>query len=167
MADSTLESLVRRHAEQLQLESQDGVDWAERTRWWQTKVNELLEDIQRWLNPLIAIGLVKFEKARLFLTEQYLGTYEVDVAIVSIQTERLEIKPVATIILGGYGRVDISGPRGKVLLILADADVQAGSSTSRESAVWYLTALRNRRSMERLDQAKFEKVFADLFGIER
>ena len=167
MADSTLETLVRRHTEQLRSESQKTVDWAERTRWWQIRVTDLIGNIETWLAPLIATGLVKFERSQLSLSEQYLGPYTVESAVVSIQTERLKITPVATIILGGYGRVDISGPQGRVLLVLADADVEPGSSTSRDGAVWYITALRNRRSMERLDQAKFEKVFADLFGIER
>lgn len=110
-------------AQQLQEKpSEPPVDWERRKNRWIDFVNELYSQVQ---DMLLKSGLKEsdFRRVPKTITEEKLGTYSVDALEASVGTRVVRFDPVGTLIIGGYGRVDVVGPTGeKVKFIADDAD---------------------------------------------
>lgn len=141
-----------------------------RGEWWPRRVHELLEEIAGWIKPLLDGGTLVFEKRKIPLYEEALGSYEIESAKVRLGTKTLSIVPVGTFVIGAFGRVDVTGPNGKVTWLLLGERM--------ESAVWHVvhpvsvpSALRSpsarstRGTFVPLTKDLFEQLFVDLFGI--
>lgn len=74
---------------------------------WLNSVDSLYTSILSWLESLIEKGLVKYEKVNIRKSEKLIGTYNIDNLKLFIGTHKIELLPVGTYILGGYGRIDI------------------------------------------------------------
>jgi len=169
---STFEDLVRQRAAELKQQADSNrVDWNERKVWWVSKVEQLLDTVQRdWLRKLIDSGTLQFTKRNIRCSEEVLGEYEIACAKISLGGQELELQPKATVIVGGFGRIDAKGPNGSVMLLLCAPDTKAVAPDKlRDSAEWYVTGRGLIGSvispLQPLNKASFEQLFADLFGI--
>jgi hypothetical protein len=166
MQDSNFLAAVRKYSAAQQEKATESVDWNERRVWWTTQVTLLLDRIQGWLRPLIDDKTIEFERAKISVTEEMLGQYEVDSGIVHLGSNKLQLLPVASVILGGFGRIDMIGPNGRIMLILIPRNPNLPQEQQRANAVWFLAHPAHRSELSELTQETFEQVFADLFGIE-
>ena len=116
------EELVRHYADKNKSAAESPVDWEERKTWWQQRVSQLFDQIYGWLKPLIDSDTITFSKQHVPLTEEALGTYEVESCTIGLQKQKLTFKPLGSVIIGGFGRIDVDGPNGNVMLILSTPD---------------------------------------------
>ncbi len=67
--------------------------------------------MEKYLRPYTESGAIRIERSRAQLTEEYLGTYEVDKLTFTIGQDKVVAKPIGTLLIGSRGRVDLSGVR--------------------------------------------------------
>lgn len=79
---------------------------------WKQFLGELYGQIESYLKPFIDSGQVKMRLLPRNLTEEDLGSYEVDAALIYIGDKKYILSPVGTMLIGSKGRVDLIGPRG-------------------------------------------------------
>ncbi|WP_144634445.1 hypothetical protein [Bordetella genomosp. 13] len=163
---SAFKRLVVSHAQKQEVESAAPVDWNARRQWWIHKVDGLLQEIRAWLGSLVDDGTIGFAVRTVTVDEQYLGTYQIQAATLDYAGQSMEILPVGSLVLGGVGRVDVTGPAGKVMLILLTPDDDAPSGPPQlDSAEWFTTLPHDRLSQTRLTEALFQQMFLELFGV--
>jgi hypothetical protein len=166
------EKLVKDFAERQQHESaQTAARWQERKVWWINRVEQLFGQIEAWLQPLIHSRAVKLTRAMYPAHEEQLGTYDIQTLVLELAGKKLTFLPKGTFLLGASGRVDVSGPSGDVSLVLIDARA-ASPEEARAQAGWYVRhpsspPPRSLSDLRPLNEAIFQELFADLFGIPR
>ena len=164
MASPKFEQMVRKHAIE-RANSSKSIDWdGTRTR-WVSRVSDLLNKIEAWLKPLIDSQTIEFTRKIVTLKEQALGEYEVESCVIQLGDEKLTLNPIGAIILSAYGRIDMDGPNGSVMLLLADPEMDLPMDQREKAPIWYVSHPKYRSQVERLTPDVFERVFADLFAI--
>jgi len=116
---SELKDFLKKKAEQAQLRK--SVDWEARRQWWIARIDNLFIEIEQWLEPLRDDVVVVREY--LEVEEEYLGKYNVEKMIISVGEEKVELLPFGTIVIGSYGRVDLVGDNGMIMLVLLDREI--------------------------------------------
>lgn len=163
---TNFEDAVRKYAEeQKKSAAENPVDLDERKTWWQQQVSQLFDEIHDWLKQLIKSETVGFSKENVSLTEETLGRYEIESCVISLQQQKLTFKPVGSVIVGGFGRVDVDGPNGSVMLILCAPDNNGPPEQRRNNAQWFISHPKQRTNLRQFTKEAFEQLFADLFGI--
>jgi hypothetical protein len=142
----------------------------ERGEWWPRQVHELLAQIQDWIRPLVDNGTLQYEVRKVTLNEEALGSYQVESAKIRFGSKTLSFEPMGTFLFGAFGRLDVTGPFGKVTLLLLGSDLNtatwhmahpvAAPSTSRPPST-----SQPRSTFASLTKDLFEKLFVDLLGI--
>lgn len=80
--------------------------------------------------------------------------------------EKLEMTPVGTMILGSFGRIDLKGPNGQLMLILeATPGTEETDYVPRDGRWFIVIREQTRRLKSELTKANFEQLFMSLFGI--
>jgi hypothetical protein len=105
-----------------QKKTSQSVDWSKRREKWLKELNELFKFIRE------ALLNAKFPQDHITTTthtlrEETLGQYEAPGLVVRLPAGgSVTFTPVGSVIIGGYGRVDVTGPaRERVKLIADDA----------------------------------------------
>jgi len=98
------------------------VDWGAEKEQWLKYLNELYQMVEAFLKEFIENGSIVFEYKRLVLSEENIGEYEVRVMVLTFGTNQIKLTPIGTLLIGTKGRVDMTGPKGTVRMILADKD---------------------------------------------
>ncbi|WP_201215204.1 hypothetical protein [Halochromatium roseum] len=102
------------------------------------------------------------------LTEETLGAYEAPGLEVTIGRDLVAFVPVASLIIGGYGRVDVIGPRDQVKLIADRAqsadEGEPGLPAEECDWVWLAYPDRSRRGGFPLDEAGLANVLEVVLG---
>jgi hypothetical protein len=103
----TFETLIERFEREEKQKSVQANTNALEKRKWISEVDNLFKEIsQDWLIDFK--DLVKTETGTLQITEQYIGTYEISCLKIKTNNEKqIEFNPIATYIIGGYGRIDL------------------------------------------------------------
>ncbi|MDB6106256.1 MAG: hypothetical protein JWO52_6255 [Gammaproteobacteria bacterium] len=176
MADPEFEKLVQRFAERQQrIDAEDAVDWEEMKNCWVQTVHGLFNQIDGWLHSLIQSGSVKSIRKTTKLIEESLGAYDIESLEIQLAARKLTFEPVGTMLIGAFGRIEVSGPTGKAVLLLLNPDNKVPPKERRAHAAWFIThpALssrslpRNRPELRPMTQNSFQQLFTDLFGINR
>ena len=163
MSPSTFEELVRQRAKQQKC---DGVDWEDRKRWWQIQMRLLLNEVEQWLDPLIKDQTIEFTRSSVPRSEDLLGLYQIESGLIKLGNEKLELQPVGSVIVGGFGRVDAKGPNGTAMLLLRAPDPSIAKDKLRDSAQWFIAPPQKPTQLQPLTKDNFEQTFADLFGLD-
>jgi hypothetical protein len=172
MTSTEFEKLVRDFADRQEQEAaQTSARWQERKTWWIERVQSLFDQIDTWLRPLVDAGAVTPTRSKYPAHEEKLGTYDIDTLVLEVAGKKLTFLPKGTLLLGSSGRIDVSGPNGDVLLVLINADAPSPEE-SRAQATWYIRnpsrpPPKSRSELRPLNEATFQELFADLFGIPR
>jgi len=176
VADPEFEKLVQHFAEQQQKAGTDDVvDWEEMKNWWIKAVHDLFNQIDGWLHSLILSGSVKSARATMELTEEDLGRYKIESLELQLASRKLIFKPEGTMLIGAFGRVEVTGPNGKAVLLLLNTDSKVPPTERRAHVAWFITRPapsfrpppRSRPELRPLTQDSFQQLFTDLFGISR
>jgi hypothetical protein len=140
---------------------------------WPRRVQELLTQIGQWIGPLVESGSLRYDRKKVLLHEEALAAYEAEAASIRLGGKTLRIDPVGTYLIGAFGRIDVTGPIGKVVWLLLGSDI--------ESAAWHIahpvaaagprplrapSTRAMRATFEPLTKESFEQLFVDLLGIQ-
>lgn len=142
------------------------VDWSKRRAKWLAELNALYKSIQ---NSLVVAGFPEKQITHQthFLSEETLGRYEAPVLVVNLPVgEKVVFLPVASVIVGGYGRIDVTGPGLSSAKLIAN-DAQEDRLESDETPsyerdwAWHVYPSRGMRQSFLLD----DQGLAQLLGI--
>jgi hypothetical protein len=176
VADPEFEKLVQQFAERQQkVNAEDTVDWEEMKHWWVQTVHGLFNQIDGWLHSLIQSGSVKSTRKTTKLIEEDLGAYDIESLEIQLASRKLTFEPVGTMLIGAFGRIEVSGPNGKAVLLLLNPDDKIPPKDRRAHVSWFIThpapnfrpSTRTRPELRPLTQDSFQQLFTDLFGINR
>ena len=176
----TLETFVRQQNAKNPTLTASEIDWDGRRDAWVKQVEALIHQIKSWLGPLLEEKQLALVEGKTFLQEEYIGRYEVPWLEVLIGKQRARIIPKATLVVGSFGRVDMEGPMGRVLLVLSDTgalpkvevrisvgdplSVQSDESEEDEKPIstklikkskWYIVYPGDRQKMTRFSKTVF------------
>lgn len=115
-------------------ESRPKINWGERKQGWLSSIDDLYSDINSWFKPFGAD--VKIESQQVELVEEYIGSYGVAEMKIKIGAELVTIRPRGTIIIGGYGRVDMTGLDGEAMFLLLPK--KEGKGNSIKNCSWFV-----------------------------
>ncbi len=118
MAEQDFSEFVRRKTARNQAESGEVIDWAKRRADWLQALEALYVRMEGHLKPYTQAGEIRIERAPIQLREDYLGTYDADKLTFRIGREKVVAKPIGTLLIGASGRVDLSGPRKTLKIVL-------------------------------------------------
>ena len=119
MAANTFDDFVKQRAARAK-QSSDTVNWEETLTAWLHELDALYSSMEEYLKSYVNSGAIKVERRPIQLTEEYLGTYDTEVLALSIGNDEILAKPIGTLLIGSRGRVDLSGPRKTLRIVLLD-----------------------------------------------
>ena len=163
---SPFDDLIRKRANEMRADAaRNSVDWDERRMWWPGRVGQLYDEVRAWFKPLTDDAVVSITTEVMSVREETLGVYEISKLIISLGGQSLELVPVASVIVGGFGRIDLNGPAGRAMLVLAPRDVNSSMPERRNSSQWYLAPMESRTKLTMLSEEVFKQVFSDLMSL--
>ncbi len=110
--------------------------WEAKQRQWLSAVQELYDDIQKWLQSSIKQGVVTVKTTPITITEPYLGSYDVEKLEIQVGEETVSIDPQGVELANILGEVVMRGPVGQAKLWL----MPAGPALEKNNR-WYLVSL--------------------------
>ena len=119
MSKKDFEDLLIKHESKSE---EKEIDWQKQKEEWLDYIRSFYSSVESWLNPFKKAGKLTFKYKKSQLTEDYIGTYDVDIMIVDFAGQKLRLEPIGTLLIGTKGRIDMEGTRGRVQFILADKD---------------------------------------------
>ena len=70
------------------------------------------------LRPYTEAREIQIERTPIQLREDHLGSYDADKLTFKIGCEKIVARPIGTLLIGARGRVDLSGPRKTLKIVL-------------------------------------------------
>lgn len=171
---------------------QEQVNWERRKTIWLKKIDAIFQDVETWLAPYKnpedgSEPLLDYVIDTQEIYEERLGCYSVCTMKIHIGSEEVILAPKGLVIIGGLGRVDMSGPLGTVMAILNDTDQaprfrvtlstsfpgdvfppfspeRAGPSIEEkmENSAWYFVRPEDRKTMLRVTEASFIEMLQNM-----
>jgi hypothetical protein len=162
------DDLIRKHVGAEKAEEQNSEEIKKyRVKWWQLRVEELLNQIDEWLKPLTSDGTVNFRRSPVQKREQWFGDYLTNAGLITLGNRNAKLDPVGTGIMGSFGRVNFEGPEASVYLILQANRSLPGEAFQLSDPVWYISKKeQQRRIRTQLTKSTFEELIKGIFGIE-
>ena len=118
MAEQEFSEFVRRKTARNLSESGEAIDWAKRRADWLQELEGLYTSMEDHLKPYTQAGGIQIERTPIRLREEYLGVYSADKLTFKIGREKIVAKPIGASVIGARGRVDLSGPRRTLKILL-------------------------------------------------
>lgn len=146
MSPESLKELLQRLAKK---RGESEPDWTERKNAWLKSLDELYSRLEGWLTESKEAGVVTTDRDWVSITEEYLGTYNAPTFRISLGARSVLFRPVGTLIVGAYGRVDVSAGSRRCLLIRSSANSwsvathEKGAITGDLSDVTFAAILRD------------------------
>lgn len=110
----SFEEFLNRKKEQ---SKEQNINWEERKSIWIKSVDSLFSKIKGWLEPFEKQGLVVFKEREIKCYEDYLGEYIIKKLDIFLGSDIISLVPKGTIILGSFGRIDMMGNDGDIMII--------------------------------------------------
>ncbi len=94
------------------------VDWDARREKWLESISNLYSSIGDFLKGPIENGFLKIDTSnKVQISEEHIGTYTAPMLKIYIGTDIISLEPKGTLIIGSYGRIDMKGPKGEIMII--------------------------------------------------
>jgi len=119
MSKKDFENLLKKHESKSE---EKEINWEEQKNEWLTFISQFYSLVESWLAPYKSEEKLSYEYKKTQITEDYIGTYDVDVMIVDFAGQKLTLEPIGTLLIGTKGRIDMEGARGRVQFILVDKE---------------------------------------------
>jgi hypothetical protein len=113
--------------EQTKSKEEIKIDWIKQRNDWIAYLNGFNEKIKLFLQPYLESGKLQLQEKKIDLTEEYIGSYRVDTLDIMLGNIKITLTPVGTNLIGAKGRVDMTGPKGKVKFVLVPKQAKAPS----------------------------------------
>jgi len=117
MSRKEFEELLRKHESK---PAEKGIDWQKQKTDWLAFIKTFYAQVEAWFAPFQQEGKLSYQYKKIEITEDYVGTYDVDVMVVDFAGQRLTLEPSGTLLIGTKGKIVMEGARGSVQFILAD-----------------------------------------------
>lgn len=161
-------------------ESAEAFNGKETLDTWLRELDALYGDMERYLKTYTDSGQITVERRPVQLTEELLGTYDAEALAVSIGNDEVIARPVGTMLIGSHGRVDLSGLRKTLRIVLLEKNGPAikisvsgtngPSETSTRSLLhgeidhrgWYVVTQPPVATATALDEDSFRDAIMDV-----
>lgn len=104
------------------VKKQSEIDWSAQKDEWIDFIREFYSSIEEWVKPYVDQQKLTYNYREITLSEENIGTYNVDIMNINFAGQQVKIEPIGTLLIGTKGRIDMEGARGRVQFILADKD---------------------------------------------
>ena len=149
---------------------------------WLRELDTLYSAMEGYLQSYTESGQIKIERRPVQLTEEYLGTYDAEALAMSIGNDEVIAQPVGTMLIGSSGRVDLTGPRKTLRIVLLEkggpamkitiSDSGGPTETSSQPLVrgevdhrgWYFATLPPAATVTAFDEDSFRDAIMDVSG---
>ncbi|TBX74443.1 hypothetical protein E0I74_26775 [Rhizobium laguerreae] len=91
---------------------------------WMASLAQLYADIESFLADHVNRGAIRISYEETELQERYIGNYSARTMLIAIGREEVRLTPVGTLVIGGRGRVDVTGSAGDIRLVLIHKDAR-------------------------------------------
>ena len=99
-------------------EEKSNIDWAAKRSEWLSDLRTLTAQVKDWLAPAVQKGLLRVQDDEVQIEEQYLGSYAAPSLVISGPgASRVKLVPIARLIVGAQGRVDLISGSEKFVLV--------------------------------------------------
>lgn len=88
------------------------IESAEIRKQWLEDLDELYRKVADFLQEYVAVESIRYSFTEITLTEEYLGSYQVRRMDIDIGRQHVSLEPIATLLIGSRGRVDVVGSAG-------------------------------------------------------
>lgn len=163
---TNLQKLVSQHMSKV-TDTAQTVNWELRKNKWLEVLNSLNLQIR---TMLIKAGVPEknITDTMHIISEESLGKYKAKGLKVEIGKQVITFTPVASVIIGGYGRVDVNGPQGEVKLIADDADSARNQEDKTPSYerdwIWIAYPAKSRKDSYKFDEEGLVRVIEQTLG---
>ncbi|MCW3540504.1 hypothetical protein [Burkholderia cenocepacia] len=153
----SLSHLIQKHKKDVE---QQSVDWSARLERWKSELNGLYALVN---HALLDAGLdsddVSYEPKT--IREDFIGSYSVERMTVHLGAATVMFDPIATLIIGGFGRVDVTSLTNRVRLIAIDASEKDNENipVSSRKWQWVITDPNRPLHFEDFSKEKIEYLF--------
>jgi len=93
------------------------VDWAKRKEKYLKSIDSLYSEVNNWLASFVSKGLIQIITIEFEIQEENIGTYKVKRLEIKIGKDKITLNPKGTLILGSFGRIDMRGPKGDLIMV--------------------------------------------------
>lgn len=91
------------------------IDWEKKKQDWLDQLSLLYKGIEQWLNDVEGI---KIQRQQIWISEEYIGRYQVDRLLVYVGDNLITFTPRGTIIIAARGRIDVHSSNNKRSMIV-------------------------------------------------
>ena len=122
-------------------EKKINIDWDKRRLIWLESIYKLYANIKEWLAPFEQQDFlyIKDEK-EIDIIEEYIGHYKVKRLDIYLGNDIISLIPKGTLIIGSYGRIDMRGPKGEILIIQPKWDDWKFAKRTPKLETWDINA---------------------------
>ena len=100
-----------------QSQNKHPIDWEKRKGNWLQSLDILYSSIKNWMSPFLKKSLLDIKEKEIELFEDYLGNYKVKQLDIYLGDDIISLTPRGTLIIGSYGRIDMRGTKGEIMII--------------------------------------------------
>lgn len=93
------------------------IDWETQKKDWLESLEKLYEQVRLYLKDYCDSGRMELESRSVQLSEEDIGVYDAPQMVIKIGGNHATLTPVGTMLLGAWGRVDMSGVAGEERLL--------------------------------------------------
>ncbi|MCY4173090.1 MAG: hypothetical protein OXF25_03300 [Cyanobacteria bacterium MAG CAR3_bin_5] len=180
MPVDTFDKFVKQRTEQAR-QFAEALNPKERLASWQHELDSLYQKMEGYLKDYVNSGL-RTERRRVQLTEDDLGSYEAEALAILIGRDEVIAEPVGTMLIGSMGRVDLSGPRRVLRIVLLEKSgpvekvTISGTGSHKETVArsplrgeidhrgWYLVTPPPAATATPLNEDSFRDAIMDVSG---
>lgn len=127
MPVDTFDEFVKQRTEQAR-QFAETLNPKERLATWKRELDSLYQKMEEYLKGYTDSGL-RTERRPVQLTENGLGSYDAQALAILIGDDEVIAEPVAALLIGCSGRVDLSGPYGILRIVLLEKSGPEGKVT--------------------------------------
>ena len=121
MSTKTFDRFVQRRLKEAQAEdSSKKVDWGRTRDDWILSLRDLYASMEKYLKKYTETGQIHVARDKIQISEEYLGSYEVETITFQIGNDKVVAKPIGARMIGAAGRVDLIGARGTLRLVFLE-----------------------------------------------
>lgn len=116
MKVDTFEDFLKKKKEE---KKEPEIDWEQREQQWISSVTSFYNNVKKWLEPFEKEGLLVInEDTWTNIDEDHSGKYDIKkINIIIGKNDIITLIPRGKLVVGGYGRIDMKGPKGAISLI--------------------------------------------------
>lgn len=121
MSKQTFDEFVKKQVDQAKAkQATTEVDWNKTREDWLRELSDLYSRMAKYLKKYTDKGQIQIRRDRVQLSEDHLGAYEAEALTFVIGNDKVVAKPIGTLLIGAWGRVDLVGARGLLRLALLE-----------------------------------------------